>query len=308
MPAAAAFFGFGKFRNHSFRRNQQAGNRSRILQRRSDHFGRVNDTGFNHIGIFVGRRIITVVIIRTLQQLSGNNSPVNTGIFGNLTDRSLQSAANDIHADALILIGRLNLFQSLGRIQQSRAAAGNDAFLDRGARSVQRVVNTVFLFLDFNFGRTADFQHGNPAGQLAQTFLQLLAVIIGSRLFDFFFNLRLACFNRRFVAGTVNNRRIIFGNDNPLGRTQHINCRILKLHTQLFGNNLSAGQNCQILQNSLSSVAKAWSLNRADFQAASDTIDNQRRQSFAVNIFRYDKQCAAGLQNSFQYRQNGLQV
>ena len=55
VPAAAAFFGFRKFRNHSFRRNQQAGNRSRILQRRSDHFGRVNDTGFNHIGIFVGR-------------------------------------------------------------------------------------------------------------------------------------------------------------------------------------------------------------------------------------------------------------
>ena len=68
VPAATAFFGFGKFRNHSFRRNQQAGNRSRILQRRSDHFGRVNDTGFNHIGIFVGRRIITVVIIRTFQQ------------------------------------------------------------------------------------------------------------------------------------------------------------------------------------------------------------------------------------------------
>lgn len=80
------------------------------------------NTGLNHIGIFVGRCIITVVDIRSFQQLTGHNRAVNAGIFGNLADRRLQSAADNVYADALILIGRLNLFQSLGRIQQSRTA------------------------------------------------------------------------------------------------------------------------------------------------------------------------------------------
>ena len=67
---------------------------------------------------------------------------------------------------------------------QRDAAAGNDAFFDGRARRMQRIFDAGLLLFHFDFGRRADFDRRDAAGQLGQTLLQLLAVVVGSGVFD----------------------------------------------------------------------------------------------------------------------------
>lgn len=159
-----------RFGNHGLGRNQQTADRSGILQSRADNLGRVDDAGLDHIGIFAGLSIITIVGIGAFQQFAGNNRTVNARILDNLTDRSLRCLADNFDTDFLILISRNQSVQRFAGIQQSDAAAGDNAFLDRGTGRMQRVVNTVFLLLNFNFGSTADFDNGNAARKVWPVF------------------------------------------------------------------------------------------------------------------------------------------
>ena len=68
--------------------------------------------------------------------------------------------------------------------QQRDAAARHDAFLDRGAGGVERVLDAILLFLDLDLGGAADADHRDAAGEFGQPLLQLLAVIVGGGLFD----------------------------------------------------------------------------------------------------------------------------
>ena len=45
---------------------------------------------------------------------------------------------------------------------------------------MQRVVHAILALLHFHFGAATDADDGDAAGQLGQTFLQFLAIIVGS--------------------------------------------------------------------------------------------------------------------------------
>ena len=64
------------------------------------------------------------------------------------------------------------------------AAAGDDAFLDRRARRVQRVLDAGLLLLQLDLGGRADLDDGHAAGQLGQALLELLAVVVAGGLVD----------------------------------------------------------------------------------------------------------------------------
>ena len=113
-----------------------------------------------------------------VQHLADHDRAFDAGVFGDLTDRGLQGAAHDGDARVLVGVVALHAVQRLGRLQQSDAAAGDDAFFDRRAGGVEGVVDAVLLFLHFDFGRAADADHRNAAGQLGQTFLQLFLVVV----------------------------------------------------------------------------------------------------------------------------------
>ena len=68
--------------------------------------------------------------------------------------------------------------------QERHAAAQNDPFFDGRLSRMHRVVDTILLFLDLDFGRAADADHRDSAGELRQTLLELLFVVVGGRLLD----------------------------------------------------------------------------------------------------------------------------
>src|SRR5690606_14508568 len=109
---------------------------------------------------------------------------VMTGVFSDLTNRSLNRLADDVDAAGLIVVRALQAFESLGGIEQRSTATGDDAFFNCSARGVQSVVDTVLAFLDFDFRSAANLDHGHAACQLGKTFLQLFTVIVAGGGFD----------------------------------------------------------------------------------------------------------------------------
>ena len=74
-------------------------------------------------------------------------------------------------------------------IRATKAAARQDAFLDRGASRVHRVIDTILTLFDLDLGGTTDPDYRGAAGKLGKPLLQLFAVIVGGGLFDLRFDL-----------------------------------------------------------------------------------------------------------------------
>ena len=64
-------------------------------------------------------------------------------------------------------------------VEQRRAAAGDDAFLNSRLGRGQSVLDAQLLLLHLDLGRSADLDDGDAAGQLRQALLELLPVEIG---------------------------------------------------------------------------------------------------------------------------------
>src|SRR3546814_668979 len=147
-----------------------------FLKRDADDLGRVDDPGLDQVFIDVGRGVEAEARVLLVEQLARGDTAVEARVFGDLTDRSLQRTTDDVDAAGLVFVDAGQAFERLGRIEKRRTAAGDDAFFDRGAGRVEGVVDAVLAFLHFDFRSAADLDHGNTAGELRQTFLQLFLV------------------------------------------------------------------------------------------------------------------------------------
>jgi hypothetical protein len=76
-----------------------------------------------------------------------------------------------------------------------------------------------------------------------------------------------------------------------------------ELDAEIFADHLAAGQDRHVFEHRLAAVTKARRLDRGDFQAAAQFVDDERRQSLAFDIFGDDQQRLAGLNDSFEQRQ-----
>src|SRR4029077_15087503 len=161
---------------------QQPGDRRGVLQSVPHDLGRVDDAGLDQVGELALLRVVAVVGVFALEQLADDDRAVRTGILGDLPGRPLDRLADDLDADLLVRVGRGQLVERLDRIEQRSPAAGDDALLDRSAGRMHRVVDAILALLPLDLGRAADPDDRYAAGELGQTLLQLLAVVIGGRL------------------------------------------------------------------------------------------------------------------------------
>ena len=87
-------------------------------------------------------------------------------------------ATDDVDADLLVGIVELEALERALRANERDTAARDDALFDGGTRRVQRVFDAGLLLLHLGFGRGADVDHGDAAGELRQTLLELLLVVV----------------------------------------------------------------------------------------------------------------------------------
>src|SRR6185295_9183175 len=156
--------------------------------------------------------------------------------------------------------------------QQGNPAARHDAFLDRGAGGIERILDAIFLFFHLDLGGAADLDHRDAAGELRQPLLQLLAVIVRGGLLDLCLDLADAGFDIGLLACAVHDGGFFLLDDHLLGAAQYGRGDVLELDTEIFGDQLAAGEDRDVLEHRLATIAKARGLYRRDLETAAQLI------------------------------------
>src|SRR5688572_5646588 len=170
-----------RFRDHDFRREQQTRNRGRVLQRQARDLRRVEDALFQHVTVLAGARVVAVGALARLDGVQDNRG-VFAGVLDDLAQRLFDGAGQDADADRLVFVRTFQLLDGLERADQRDAAAGDHTFFNGGTRGVQRVFDAGLLLFHFDFGGSADLDHGDTARQLGDTLLELLLVVVAGGL------------------------------------------------------------------------------------------------------------------------------
>src|SRR5262249_39410259 len=107
--------------------------------------------------------------------------------------------------------------EGLGGVEQRSTATRDDAFLDRCAGRVERVINAILAFLDLDLGGTADLDHRNAAGELGEALLELLTVVVRRGGLDLLADRANAGLDRLARAIAVDDRRVVLVDRDALG-------------------------------------------------------------------------------------------
>src|SRR5690606_5260824 len=103
-------------------------------------------------------------------------------------------------------------------------------------------------------------------------------------------------------------RGVVLVDGHALGFAEHGDGHVLQLDAEIFGDHLTLGQDRDVLQHRLAAIAEARRLDRRDLEAATQLVDHQPGQRFALDVFRDDQQRAAALHHGFEDRQHRLEV
>jgi hypothetical protein len=192
--------------------------------------------------------------------------------------------------------------------QQRDAAARHDAFLDRGAGGVQRVIDAILALLHLGLGGTADPDDRNAAGELGQPLLQLLAVVVGRGVLDLGLDLVDAALDALLLAGTVDDRGVLLLDAHLAGAAEHVEGHVLELDAEVFRDHLATGQDGDVLEHRLATIAEARRLDGRDLQAAAQLVDDERGKRLALDVLGHDQQRLARLDDLLEHRQHRLEV
>src|SRR5690606_30046908 len=155
---------------------QHGGDRRGVGQRRAGHLDRVEDALGQQVTVLAGRG---VVALTGLADLGADDLTGLAAVASDPLQRGVGTLADDPDADGLVA-GQLQvLVQDADRVDERRAAAGDDALLDGRAGGRHRVLDAVLLLLELDLGGRADPDDAHATGQLGEALLELLAVPVG---------------------------------------------------------------------------------------------------------------------------------
>ena len=142
-------------------------------------------------------------------------------------------------------------------VQQRDAAARDDALLEGRPGRLQRVLDAVLLLLHLGLGGGADLDDRDTAGELRQALLELLAIEVGVGVLDLGADLVDPALDLLLLAGAVDDRRRVLGDDDAAGAAELRDLRVLELQAHLLGDHLAAGEDRDVLEHPLAAVAEA---------------------------------------------------
>ncbi len=173
---------------------------------------------------------------------------------------------------------------------------------------MQGIFNAGFLLFHFNFGSCTDFDYRYAACQFRYALLQFLTIIIRGHFFDLLTDLRNTALNRRFFTHAIDDGGGVFVDHNAFCLTQVFQGCFFQLHTDLFRDYGTAGQDSDILQHGFTTIAEARCFHRSNFNDTAHGVHYQGRQRFAFNVFSNDQQRFTRFSNGFQHRQHFADV
>ena len=174
------------------------------------------------------------------------------------------------------------------RAQQRNATAGNDALFDGRLGGAHGVLDAVLLLLELDLGGRADLQDRDTAGQLGETLLQLLAVVVGVGVLDLGLDLVDATLDVVLGAAALDDRGLVLRDDDLAGTAEQVERDVLELQADLFGDDLTTGEDRHVLQHRLAALAEAGGLHGSRLERAADLVDDERGESLALDVLSDD--------------------
>src|SRR5579863_692581 len=297
----------GDLADHRLSGQHQCADRSGVLESRAGHFGGVDDARLDQVFVLPGLGVEAVIGVFVRANLLDDDRALPAAVADDLAQRLLASPAHNVYADLLVAF-HLHVVERRRGAQQSHAAAGHDAFLDRRAGRMQSILDASLLLLHLGLGGRTDFDHRNAPGQFRQTLLQFLAVVIGGGVVDLRADLLDPAFDAFRRAGAVDDGGVVLIDSHALGAAQVIQANAFEFDPGLFHDGLAAGQDADVLKHRLAAIAEARSLHRASIQRAAQLVDHQRRQGFAFHFLGNHQQRLAAARDLFEHRQQVLHV
>src|SRR5277367_2295193 len=89
--------------DHALGREQEPGDRRRVLQRRAGDLGRVDDAGLHEVLVLVGRDVVAEVALAG-EYLADDNRAFNTRVRAEHPDWVLDGTPDDLRSDLLVAL------------------------------------------------------------------------------------------------------------------------------------------------------------------------------------------------------------
>ena len=208
----------------------------------------------------------------------------------------------------LVIILTLEILQCLGGTDVGDTSTRKVTFLYSGTGGVESILNPVLLLLHLHLGVGTDIEHGHTASQFSQALLQLLLVVRALRVGNLVLELSHTLLDVLLRTSTIDDGGVVLGDRHLLGRTQFLERGLVERQTLVLADHHTTSQHGDILQHGLAAVAEARSLDGADLQASTQTVDNQRGESLRIDILGDHQQRTATLGSRLQDGQEVLDV
>ena len=192
--------------------------------------------------------------------------------------------------------------------RQRNAAARDNTFLDRGTGGMQRVIDAVLAFLHFNFGSAANADDRDAPGEFCESLLQLLFVVVRRRFLALRADLRDAAGDIGLLASAFDDRRRFFLDQDFLRIAEHLKSYRLQLDAEVFRDDLATGEDRDVFQYRLPAIAEARRLDGRDLQTATQLVDDECCERFALDIFGDDQQRLTCLYDGLEQREERLEL
>src|SRR5579872_1080211 len=267
---------------------QHAGDRRGVLHGGPGDLDRVDDALGHQVAVLAGGGVVAVPGGQG-GDLRHHDRALHAGVQRDPAGRLGQRALHDPDAGRLVTLAA-QVAQVGGHVHQGCAAPGDDALLDGGPGGGDGVLQAVLLLLQLHLGGGTGPQHADPAGQLGQPLLQLLAVPVGVGVLDLGPDLPDPVLDLGLVARAVHDRGVVLGDDDPAGAAQGLQADRLQLDADLLADHGAAGQDGHVGQHGLAAVAEAGRLHRDHVEQAADLVDHQGREGLALDVLGHDQQ------------------
>ena len=162
--------------------------------------------------------------------------------------------------------------------------------------------------LELGLGSGTDLDDGNAAGELCEALLELLAVELGIGVLHLALDGGHAVGDGVLGAGAVNDGGVVLGDSHALGSTEHIGGDIGDLDAELIESGLATGEDGDVLEHALAAVTVTRSLHGADVESTTDLVQDERRQSLAVDVLGDDEQALASAGDGLEHGHDVLDI
>src|SRR5699024_7871258 len=161
---------------------------------------------------------------------------------------------------------------------------------------------------ELDLGGGTDPQDGHASGELGKTLLKLLPVPVGVAGLVLLADLTYAIVSFGLLARTILARVGLLSAGDTSHDAQDLDLGVLQGQTNLFGDDLTTGQNGDVLEHGLATLTETGCLDGSGVERATDLVEHQGTQSVALDVLGDDQQRLLALQDLLQQGEQLVEV